>query len=396
MRREIFSGKEGSGLLVAVCHLVVITALLIVLVLSSIFIYSCSGITFTDGDPLNGEGELKLSFGSGGLPVTKGGAASVPDSNLFILRIKNSSGTFVYNGLYGQRPEQLKLSAGTYDVSLRSGDFTAPAFDAPCYADSATVVIEGGKVTNISFLCRLSNGAVKLGFTPEFISRFAQYVTELEDSNGSKEYPYNETRYLYLSPGDIFIRLKRIASDGESNPERFLITRRVLDAREKLTVNLHSSGGGGGDDQNPADDSEVFTGILIDTSSVWVSEDVVVGERRDGSSRELAITVDEIAGFVGAKGIWVSGYVAGYLTTASLIYTPPFETETNIALSLVAGDRVRANCAGVALPAGEIRGALNLKANPEILGKRVYVKGTITESYFGLRGVNSVTEYAVD
>ena len=63
--------------------------------------------------------------------------------------------------------------------------------------------------------------------------------------------------------------------------------------------------------------------------------------------------------------------MAGYLTTASLIFSPPFETETNIALSAVSGERLRVNCAGVALPAGEIRGALNLKSNPDMLGKKV-------------------------
>lgn len=416
MRRENFSEQKKNGsFVVAVLQLIMIITLLIVLIVSIVLTSSCSGLTIIDnGDSSTKESE-KENQNEGTLLVsftkehkTKAYSRDMPDSNLFTLSIKRVDGQVFYEGLYSQRPNELKLAAGNYDLEVYSRDFSVPEFDAPLYYDSGSVVVEEGKTTSISFLCRQSNGAMRLGFTAEFKKRFTGYVPEIEDAKGKADYSYFESRFLYLNPGDVFIRLRSISSSGGSGSSggssssgeesgSFLITRKSIAAMEMVTVNLHSSvadGGGGGD--IPPGNSQVFTGILIDTSSVWISENVIVGERNDGSIKELALTVDEIAGYVGAKGVWVSGYVVGYLTQASLISSGPFETETNVAIASAPSEKNREFCAGVALTAGGVRAALNLKSNPGVLGKKVFIKGTIAESYFGLKGVNSVTEYFIE
>lgn len=409
MRREdFFRGKRKESMPVALFHVLMIVFLMGLFIVSLVLTSSCSGLTITD-DRDKEPGLLLLSFareegvknllygsGYGGVPiaaqvqVTGSNAREIPDTNSFYLSIKKSSGEILYSGKYSERPGELKLSPGSYDVRVESVRFEAPAFDMPCYSDSATVVVESGKVAKLSFLCRMSNGAVKLGFTQAFRERFPGYSAFVEDSKGRLGYPYSESRYLYLTPGEVFLKMKSVS-------DSFLLTRKLLRATEMVTVNLHSSlpGGdtGGG---TPGDGSDFYSGILIDTASVWLSEDLVVGERRDGSTRELALTVEEIAAFVGQKGVWVSGYIAGFLTTASLVTVPPFGTETNIAVSSVKGQTDKLYCAGVSLPAGEIREALNLKSNPGNLGKRVWVKGTIVASYFGLAGVNPVTDFHLE
>ncbi|PKP05633.1 MAG: hypothetical protein CVU10_09780 [Bacteroidetes bacterium HGW-Bacteroidetes-5] len=370
---------------------------------------SCSGFSFVEDDTEK-EGELRFAFNKAGWSInaiaaeglgTNSGLFQIqnsaqrayPDSNSFILTVKRVGGDVVYSGKYGERPKTFKLSVGNYDVEVVSGSFSVPEFDAPLYSDSGTVVVEENKVTNLSFLCRQSNGALRLGFSSDFLSRFAGYIPEIEDIKGVKEYPYNESRYLYVNPGDVTIKLRDGASSGT---DRFLITRKSISAREMVSVNLHSSSNGGGGGSGSGGESSVITGILIDTTSIWITDDIVVGDKRDGSSRELAIRVEEIAGFVGAKGVWVSGYVAGYLTTASLFSSPPFDVETNIAVADKKGELVRSLCAGVALASGSVREALNLKSNPSNLGKKVWLKGTITDSYFGLKGINSVTDYVIE
>ncbi len=394
MRREIFKGREGRALFMTVIHLILMALLLTATGAVALFFTSCSGFTFTDDDIHNGKGELALSFTRVNA-LTKATASSsrtFPDSNSFILRIQRVGGDTIYNGKYGERPSSFKLAPGSYDVEVCSNNFSLPEFDTPSYGDFGSVVIEENKVTTLSFLCKQSNGAIRLGFTSAFLARFAGHIPEIEDSKGYREYPFSEERFLYLNPGDVVIKLRD--PDSPSGSDRFIITRKRLSAREMVTVNLHSSSGESGGGGGPGGESSVITGIQIDTTSVWISEDIVVGDKRDGSSRERAVTVDEIAGFVGAKGIWVSGYVAGYLTTASLISSPPFENETNIAIAPLAGSVNRSLCAGVALTAGAIREALNLKANPSNIGRRIWIKGNITESYFGLKGVNSVTEFS--
>lgn len=403
MERENFSKqKKNSAFIVAAFQLIMIIGLMIVLIISVVLTSSCSGLTIIDDGGTTSEessdklkGTLVLNFAKENLnygPKTKAYIRTMPDTNLFTLSIKKVSGEPIYNGLYSQKPKELKIEAGSYDFEVFSRVFTAPEFDAPCYYDSGTVVIESGKTTTVSFLCRQSNGALRFGFTAEFKKRFAGYDVQVEDSKGKATYSYTESRFLYVTPGDVFIRLKE-NSGGTS----FLITRKSIAAMEMVTVNLHSSttaGGSGG--EIPPGNSQVFTGILIDTSSVWISENVVVGERHDGSTKELALTVEEIAGYVGVKGVWVSGYVAGYLTLSSLISIMPFDTDSNIAIASVAGEKNKDNCAGITLSAGSTRAALNLKSNPGNLGRKVFVKGTIVESYFGLKGINSVTEYFIE
>lgn len=457
MRWENFLGrKRSNGFAVSLFHSAMIISLMIVLIVSVVLTSSCSGLTIIDDNSTKGEedsskidGESDIDDGSeqgvlfvsftkehNGVSKLEGSCDSniegscgndlrvacsysreMPDSNSFILSIKEVGGESVYRGLYGQRPDTVRLSAGTYDVEVCSREFAAPEFDAPCYYDSGTVLVESGRTTSISFLCKQSNCGLRLGFTSEFKKRFANYIAEVEDSKGRALYSYAESRFLYLTPGDIFIRLKMVdnsssnagnnssgnagnnSSDGGNfGGSSFLIIRKAIAAMEMVTVNLHSSTTGGGDSggDNPSDDSQVFTGILIDTSSVWLSDDVVVGERRDGSTKELALTVDEISGYIGAKDVWVSGYVVGYLTQGSLISLQPFENETNIAIASVVGEKNRDLCAGVSLTAGSVRTALNLKSNPENLGKKVYIRGDVVESYFGLKGVKSVKECFIE
>jgi hypothetical protein len=47
----------------------------------------------------------------------------------------------------------------------------------------------------------------------------------------------------------------------------------------------------------------------------------------------------------------------------------------------------------VFLPSGKVRDALNLVDNPELLGKKVCLKGDIVESYYGLVGLKNVEAF---
>ena len=356
-------------------------------------ISSCQGLVFTDDDGDKGDkgetgsGTLAMKFGEAA--ITKGVTKEFPDSNSFTLVVKRVDGSVIYNGRYGDRPANMVLVAASYDVSVFSRPFGAPQFDAPCYSDSKTVIVEKDKVTHLQFLCRQSNGAVLLSFTPEFKSRFGLWSTVLSDAAGSVVYPYSESRYLYMKPGEITVRIKQSAVPGDSLG--VLLTRRTLLPREMVAINLHSSSGETGGGEGGA-----ATKIVIDTSSIWVKESLVIGNLRDGSSKELALNPDDLEGYSGLKGIWVCGYIAGYLTTGSLISVAPFDVETNIAIALTPGESLKGRCAGVALPTGPIRDALNLKTKPANLGKKIWVKGTVTDSYFGIRGVNSLTEFAME
>ena len=49
----------------------------------------------------------------------------------------------------------------------------------------------------------------------------------------------------------------------------------------------------------------------------------------------------------------------------------------------------------VQLLKGDIRDALNLVDNPELLGRKVYMKGDIVESYYGIPGIKNITDFVI-
>jgi len=368
---------SSAGFLIPVA-----TSILSVLFLSfllSVVFPGCNGLTFEE--PV--KGELVLQFSKE--VITKSVIREFPDSNKFILTIKNSSGGTEYSGAYGERPAKLELNAGSYDITVVSRTFLKPEFDAPCYSDNKTVVVEAGKKCIISLTARQSNVGLRLSFTSDFISHFSDYIPEITDSKGSLDYPYTETRFAYLNPGKISLKLRQVLPAGSTAvADTIPIAEREMVAKDMLTINLHA---------NPSDTDSSKSGIFIDTTSNWVFEYIIIGGGGDGLTKGTAYSVDRLSANIGAKGVWVTGYiVGGDLTSSAISFEAPFTKETNLAIAASPTVKDRSKCFSVSIPNTDIRTALNLSTNPGNLGKRVYIKGTIVASYLGLVGLNPITE----
>ncbi len=96
----------------------------------SIFISGCDQISAVfsvlscskDHDSGN-EGGLRLSFKEDMYKVSISiDDIELPDTNDFILDIRNSGGKSIYSGYYGDSPETLSVPAGNYTVSVKSGN----------------------------------------------------------------------------------------------------------------------------------------------------------------------------------------------------------------------------------------------------------------------------------
>ena len=90
------------------------------------------------------------------------GTVALPDTNSFILTVTNSDGDPVYNGPYGERPDPMEVSAGSYDLSLRSVKFEAPAFSTPLFGDDRVVAVESGQTLSVAFGCSQLNCGMRL------------------------------------------------------------------------------------------------------------------------------------------------------------------------------------------------------------------------------------------
>lgn len=334
---------------------------------------------------VNGEAEtgtLRLHFSEMSYEVTKA-SSEIPDTSEFILMVTDSGGRTVYEGKYGDSPEKLMVSAGTYNISARSGIFSTPAFSSPLYGDDQCVTVRQGDVADVMLTCSQMNSGVRLKTDEAFLKAFPDGSLFLVSDDGQLMYSYSEKRTAYFNPGNVSLVLK------ETSANTTLFTR-PLSAREILTITVsvpNVSGSGG-------------ISIQLDTARNHTGETVTIGgdpASGKGGDRSTALNVSEAAGSAGATGVWVYGYiVGGDLSSSSVSFTPPFKSETNLAIASRTSVSAKSSCLSVQLPQGAIRNALNLVSNPSNLKRKLWVKGDIVAAYFGIPGVKNIKEYHIE
>ena len=225
------------------------------------------------------------------------------------------------------------------------------------------------------------NSAIRLDVDAGFLEEYPEGVLFLRSAQGKLMYAYSESRLAYFSPGAVSLVLY------EDGVETILMTR-VLLAQEVLVLKVCVSG-------TSVRDEKSGISMSVDTSRFWYAEDFVMGEQAtDGSEADQAYTVAQAMSSAGQEDVWVCGYiVGGNLTSSSASFEEPFTTKTNLLLGPRAVVSSRSSCIAVHLPSGSVRDALNLVDNPHLLGTKVYLKGDISASYFGLTGLKNTSEY---
>ena len=344
-----------------------------------------------------GQGELKWIIEGDGVPTRA--SAELPDTNDFILKVTDSKGSVLYEGAYGDSPESLLVDAGSYTVSIRSADFTAPGFSKPQYGDEQVVVVKAGASVTVRLSCTLQNAGIRLNIAPDFLTSFPEGILYLKAGETRLMYTYSEKRIAYFKPGPVTLLLHNQGKDET-------LLSRKLEAREILTLNISAPYGG------MASSSQIS--VAVDTSKVWNQENYTIGgdngngsgngssgssgqDDDHGGETDKAYSVSQASAHVGENGVWVCGYIVGgdLSTAGTTVKTSKIAKNTHIAIAARSSVTAKASCVSVELPKGKIRDALNLVDHPDLIGSRVYVKGNIVASYFGTTGMKSVTDYAL-
>lgn len=306
--------------------------------------------------------------------ISTKGTSSI-DTNSFILTIRNVNGTEIYNGLYGSRPEEIVVAAGTYEISVVSELFDNPEFEKPCYGDDRVIVVSNGQTANVAFLCKLTNACINLSFTERFVKKYGDSGVSLKQGGNAVLYAANETRSLYFEPGNVEF------SVGDEP-----LFNRVLKAGEFHNLQLDASN----------NESESNFSITVDTTSNEINETIIVGEDNGGAnglSPQTAMSIQSAFEHVGDT-LWVWGYIVGTsISTTKFNMTPPFETDAHLALAESAEASERAEICPVELSKKALKDALGLATNPNNLKKRIIVRGVVVETYFGSKGIKSVSDY---
>ncbi|MCR5003426.1 MAG: DUF4493 domain-containing protein [Bacteroidales bacterium] len=346
----------------------------------------CSDILF----PEKGEGELEWAFRYDLYDETKatGRNASIPDTNDFILNVQNSAGKEIYSGTYGESPEKIDVEPGSYTINAISQKFTVPKFSCPQYGDTKVVTVSAGKTTKVKLDCRLVNSGVKLNIDENFLTAYPNGALLLKSAEGKLAYCFTEKRIAYFNPGAVSLIL---TNDGK---DEVLLTR-TLASQQILTIGI-SAGGNATSGEGGASIS-----LDVDTTAVYLNEDFVIGggsSAEAGSTKETAFNITAIRSHVGAKAVWVYGYiVGGDLSSGAkgISFDAPFKSNTNIAIASRSSVSTKESCISVALTKGSIRDNLNLPDHPDLLGRRVYLQGDIVESYYGIVGIKEISDFVL-
>jgi len=325
-------------------------------------------------------GTLCVRLSPSGYTATKG-AAALPDSGSFLLSIRDGHGASIYEGTYGDSPERFDVPAGTYSISIRSGLFEKPAFSAPLYGDDQCVTVTDGAVVQVLLGCAQLNAGIRLLVDASFTSRFPDGSLYLSDGTDGLPFGKTEKRIAYFQPGPVEIQLLQ-------DEERTLLTTRNLSAREILSLKLAAS---------PAGGQAGHVSVAIDTARIWTEDGFTAGEGAQGKTPETALGTGEVAAHAGETGVWVHGYIAGcFKTAASPVFYAPFPSATNILIASRQSVTDKDACISIELKKGALRDAVNLQSHPGHKGRKIYVKGDIAASYYGIPGVKNVTDYYLE
>ena len=336
--------------------------------------------------PESKRGELRVSFGD--LPSEETRAAmEMPDTNDFLLYVADAKGEVIYEGSYMNAPESVIVKEGSYNVRVLSSEFSKPEFSSPQYGDEQVVVVNAGETVSVKFICSQVNSGVRLKTSPDFLTVYPDAALVLKSDEGSLMYSYSETRIAYFLSGNVSLVMTQGGTDNT------LLTR-WLGPGEILSLGVGVS-----QKQDP------HTGLMkddisisIDTSRVWIDDYFVIGEDNgNGSTSQGAMSIAQAMGSAGSEDVWVRGYiVGGDLTQSSGAFEGPFTSRTNLILGPKPSTTNRSSCIAVQLASGKVRDDLNLVDHPELLGRRVCLKGNIVDSYFGLVGLKEVGDYVLE
>lgn len=330
-------------------------------------------------DEAQQKGELRISFNDGQITrITE----TVPDTSDFLITVSDSDGGIIYDGSYGASPESIMVDAGSYDIYVRSCDFSKPAFSAPQFGERQCVVVPSGGVCDVKLTCVQMNAGIRLRIDESFLKCCPDAVLFLKSSSGKLMYSFTETRVAYFLPGNVSLMM------SENSVDRILFTRE-LQPRSVLDIAVSAA-------SDPDSPSKESISVAVDTTRNWTSESYVIGEDEndEGEDMSRALTVSQALSSIGAEEVWVSGYiVGGDLTSSSASFDPPFASRTNIVLGPRSSTDDRDVCLSVNLPSGSVRDGLNLVDNPSLLGRKVYIKGNIVESYYGMPGLKNVVGF---
>ena len=189
---------------------------------------SCQMLGTPEGE--SEKGELRISFCDNVTKVVE----EIPDTSDFLLTVSGPDGNVVYDGVYGDSPESIMVDAGSYNIYVRSCEFTRPSFATPQYGDEQCVVVPTGGVADVKLTCVQMNSGLLLKLDESFLRNCPDAVLFLRSSAGKLMYGYSEKRIAYFPPGSVSLMM------SENGTDKVLFTRN-LQPRTVLEIHISAA-----------------------------------------------------------------------------------------------------------------------------------------------------------
>ena len=310
------------------------------------------------------------------------------DTDNYILTLTSSDGKTAYRGLWGERPAEFELTPDTYAITMLSSTFKDPSFDSPQFGDTRSISLSEGQIADVELTVSQLNSGIRLRMDEKFTATYKDAAVFLRSSAGTLAYGFGETRTAFFQPGRVAILLNdggktSMVHSLELLPGEIMTLR--LSVAESMPRAIPVSG--------------VNVSVRVDTVRLWSDAEIAWDGNSSSGEDPVptvpdAVSVSAARGMAGSKDVWVCGYiVGGDLSSKTCSFEGPFSARTNLALADVPTCTDRDRCLAVQLATGDIRNALNLVDNPNLLGRRVWLGGDVVESYFKLPGLQNLSDY---
>jgi hypothetical protein len=211
---------------------------LYILLLAGASFFSCSK---DDSPQVEAKGMLVLKTSATSDVILK---EAISTGNFNVTIKNNATNAEAYNNTVSSITNPLNLPAGTYTVTVKSENFTTPAFNKPVYvAAKSDVSITWGATTDLSLICKQANAGVKVvyatAFTDYCTTKGYDFGATVSDGTNNLDYGKKSTSLTtnagYFMPGNLTVK---ITMNGVDYTKAITVA-----AQELVTVNVNVNTG---------------------------------------------------------------------------------------------------------------------------------------------------------
>ncbi len=309
------------------------------------------------------------------------------DTLKYLLKIEDSKGLVLYDGLYKDRPQELEVRAGNYTISLLSGSFKEGVQDIPLFGEVKKVKAIADSSLTVKLVSKQMTGGIRIDHTSNFRNYFKGLGLYFrKDTNEYKCRYTMPFKYFFFYPGEVSVYYKN--KDGHESFTPYdkptykdtFILKRNLKATDLVSIVL---------DYDLSAINSGNIGFKIDTNRNRYYNIHNVAFFAPYGSVSVVYARTHIGDTVDLYGYIVGGDATG----SNFKRSAPFNSKTHIVVAKENWQTLREKTMAIELPNGNIRKELNLVDNPDMLKKKIVIHGVIVDSYFSEPGLKNIKWY---